>query len=96
MDYVGAFLLVTTLVLMLVGLNAGGYVVPWSHPLVCATLPPSVALLSVCGWFESMVAKEPMIPTKLLLHRTILFACLANWLVSVARFGLLFYVPIFL
>lgn len=34
-DFLGALALVATLVLLLLGLNSGGNIVPWNHPLVC-------------------------------------------------------------
>jgi len=93
-DLIGAFLLVSTLVLLLTGLNSGGNVVSWTHPLVLITLPLSVVLLGLFLYVEANV-EEPIIPINLLCHRTVLFACLANWFVTAARFGLLFYAPVF-
>ena len=93
-DFIGALLLVSTLVLLLTGLNSGGNVVPWTHPLVLITLPLSVVLLGLFLYVEANV-EEPIIPINLLCHRTVLFACLANWFVTAARFGLLFYAPVF-
>jgi len=93
-DFIGALLLVSTLVLLLTGLNSGGNVVPWTHPLVLITIPLSLLLLGLFVYVEAKV-EEPIIPLKLLCHRTVLFACLANWFVTAARFGLLFYAPVF-
>ena len=94
-DFVGAMLLVIGVGIMLLGLNAAGNVVPWSHPLVLTTLPLSVVLLVGFAYYEGSVAREPIIPTKLLVHRTMFSACGANWLITAARFGLIFYAPLF-
>lgn len=44
-DFSGAFALVVTLVLLLLGLTSGGNIVPWNHPLVLVSLPLSVVAL---------------------------------------------------
>ena len=64
-DFLGAVALVTTLVLLLVGLNSGGTVVPWNHPLIYTTLPLSFISLLLFIYIESEHASEPVIPIKL-------------------------------
>jgi len=94
-DFVGVFSLIVFLVLLLLGLNAGGNVVPWSHPLILTTLPLSaVALIAFIFW-ESRHA-QPVIPVKLLLDRTVFMACLTNMLGTMVNFSAMFYVPIYL
>jgi MFS family permease len=94
-DFLGSFTLVVTLVLLLLGLNSGGNIVPWTHPLVLASLPLSI--LALCGFIyvELYIATEPVIPIRLLLHRTVAAACMCNWFLTVATFAIIFYVPIF-
>jgi MFS family permease len=94
-DFLGAFTLVLTLVLLLLGLNSGGNVVPWTHPLVLASLPLSAVALCGFIYIELYIAPEPVIPVRLLLHRTVAAACLCNWLQTMVVFAGLFYVPIF-
>jgi MFS family permease len=94
-DVLGAVSLIASLVLMLVGLNFGGDLVPWTHPLVLTTLPLSVVVFVAFIYVETQ-AEEPIIPVKLLLQRTVWSACLTNWFITMARFGLLFYGPIYL
>ena len=94
-DFLGSFAMITTLVLSLTGLNSGGNVVPWTHPLVLTTLPLSVVSLLIFVYIEDRYATEPIIPVKLLLNRTVLAACLTNWLVTACIFALLFYGPIY-
>ena len=80
-DFLGSFILVSTLVLFLMGLTTGGNVVPWTHPLASVTLP-SVALLS-CGFiYVEQVAREPILSLRFLRDRTVLCACLTNWFFS--------------
>lgn len=94
-DFLGATTLVTTLVLLLLGLNAGGNQVPWTHPLVLTTIPLSLVSLGVFIYVEDEVASEPVIPVRLLLDRTVLSACLTNWFSTMAVFGLLVYLPLY-
>jgi MFS family permease len=95
-DYAGSILLVSALTLFLLGLNAGGNLVPWDSPLVLVSIPLSCVLLGAFIYVELYVAPEPIIRIPLLAQRTTFFACMANFLVTAARFGLLFHVPIFL
>ncbi|KAF7904469.1 hypothetical protein EAF00_001803 [Botryotinia globosa] len=94
-DFMGSFALVLTLVLLLLGLNSGGNIVPWNHPLVYVSL--SLSLVSLLGfiYIELYIASEPVIPVRLLANRTVLAACLANWFVTMVVFMIIFYVPLY-
>ena len=94
-DFAGAFVLVTGIVILLVGLNAGGNTVPWFHPLVLVTLPLSAALFLAFVYIEASHAIEPIIPVRLLLNRTVMAACLTNWFFTMAQIALTFYAPIY-
>ncbi|KAG2414340.1 hypothetical protein HFD88_003531 [Aspergillus terreus] len=94
-DFLGASTLVMTLVLLLLGLNTGGNMVPWTHPLVLTSLPLSAVFLGLFVYVEAEIASEPVIPVRLLLNRTVSSSCLTNWFSTMAVFGLLFYLPLF-
>lgn len=94
-DVLGAVTLIISLVLLLVGTNSGGNVVPWSHPLVLSSFPLSAVFLGLFFYVESMYAEEPIIPVRLLLNRTVLSACLTNWFTTMSTYALLFYGPIY-
>ncbi|KAI1340971.1 MFS general substrate transporter [Xylariaceae sp. FL0016] len=94
-DFTGAFSLIVFLVLLLLGLNAGGNLVPWVHPLPLTTLPLSlVAFIAFVLW-ESR-AKQPVIPVRLLVDRTVFTACMTNLLCCMVNMMALFYAPIYL
>ena len=93
-DFTGAFFLIVTLVLLLLGINSGGNVVPWTHPLVLVSLPLSVVSLITFIFIEDR-KEEPVIPVRLLLNRTVLSACLTNWFITMSLFAVVFYGPIF-
>ncbi|KAI7762808.1 hypothetical protein LZL87_008249 [Fusarium oxysporum] len=94
-DFSGAFTLSLTLILLLLGLNSGGNLVAWSHPLVLVSLSLSVAAAGAFVLVESKWATEPIIPMHLLLDQTVLAACLMNCLVTMILFMATYYVPIF-
>ena len=94
-DFLGAFTLAVTLVLLLLGLNSGGNVVPWTHPLVLVSLPLSAVGLLAFVYIEARIASEPIIPVHLLLNKTVAAACLTNWLTTASSFITLFYIPLF-
>ncbi|KAK4242284.1 hypothetical protein C8A03DRAFT_11489 [Achaetomium macrosporum] len=94
-DFGGSFLTVGFLVLVLLGLNAGGNLVPWTDPLVLTTLPLGIAMLVVLVWWESR-AKQPILPVRLLLHRTVLNACITSFLGTMVVMMTMYYIPLYL
>ena len=94
-DFAGAGCLVGTLVLLLLGINSGGNIVPWNHPLVYVSLPLAGVGLVMFVVVEDRWSSEPIIPVRLLLDRTVASACLTNWFTTMAVFSLLFYGPIY-
>ncbi|KAK3049953.1 hypothetical protein LTR09_008873 [Extremus antarcticus] len=94
-DFLGAFTLVASLVLLLLGINSGGNIVPWSHPIVLVSLPLSVVFFLAFIYIEDRVASEPIIPVRLLLNQTVAAACLTNWFATMSVFGLIYYGPIY-
>ncbi|KAI6792590.1 putative major facilitator superfamily transporter, partial [Hortaea werneckii] len=94
-DFLGAFFLVATLILLLLGLNSGGNIVPWNHPLVYISLPLSAVCLGLFIYIEDRVAPEPIIPVRLLLNRSVISACLTNWFVTMGVFAMLYYGPVY-
>ncbi|PNP53384.1 hypothetical protein THARTR1_06078 [Trichoderma harzianum] len=94
-DFGGVFFTVSFLVLLLLGVNAGGNLVPWIHPLPLTTIPLSIMAFAGFIWWESR-AMQPIIPVRLLLDRTLLSACLCNFLATMVTLSGIFYVPLYL
>ncbi|KAL7945566.1 major facilitator superfamily domain-containing protein [Trichoderma barbatum] len=94
-DFGGVFFTVSFLVLLLLGVNAGGNLVPWNHPLPLTTIPLSFAAFAGFIWWESR-AMQPIIPVRLLLNRTLLSACLCNFLATMVSMSGIFYIPLYL
>jgi len=95
-DFLGAFLLVTCLVLLLLGLNSGGNIFPWTHPFILVILPCAFLAFALFIYVESYLTPEPIIPVQLVLARTVLSACLTNWLSTMSIFLALYYIPLYL
>ena len=95
-DYLGSLTLTGALVLFLSGLNTGGNVLPWTHPLVLTALPLSLIFLLIFIYIEERWALEPIIPIRLLLNRTVASACLSYWFAFMAYYGLTYYMPVYL
>ncbi|CAD6590386.1 MAG: hypothetical protein ASARMPREDX12_004283 [Alectoria sarmentosa] len=94
-DVLGALALVATMVLMLLGLSSAGNTVAWTHPLVLTSLPLAAVFLFIFVLVEVRYAAEPIIPLRLFANRTVAAVCLTHFFSSMARFGLLFYGPIY-
>ncbi|KAK7409610.1 hypothetical protein QQX98_008205 [Neonectria punicea] len=94
-DFFGVFLTSSFLVLLVLGLSSGGNLVPWTHPLPLTTISLSVVLFAGFIWWESK-ALQPIIPVKLLLHRTILASCLTSLLSAMLAMTCIFYIPLYL
>ena len=92
-DFPGVLLTSSFLVLLLLGLNSGGNKVKWTHPLPLTTIPLSILTFAFFLWWESR-ARQPIIPVRLLMSRTVLAACLTNLFTTMVTMAGLFYVPL--
>jgi MFS family permease len=96
MDYFGSLTLSIALVLLLHGVNTGGNVLPWSHPLVLTSLPLAGLFLLIFIYVEEKFSSEPIIPVRLLLNRTVAAACFSYWFTFMSFYGITFYMPVYL
>ncbi|KAJ5745784.1 Major facilitator superfamily domain general substrate transporter [Penicillium odoratum] len=92
-DFLGAVTLVSSLVLLLPGLNYDGS--QERSPMIVMAIPAGAALM-VAFLIEYRWAKEPIIPLSLFGRRTVVAACLTAWFMSMAFYALTFYVPLYL
>ncbi|KAI4708924.1 hypothetical protein J4E89_006326 [Alternaria sp. Ai002NY15] len=86
-DYSGALLLTTTIVLFLLGLS-GPKVLP--TPIILSALALPVFVLN-----EAYVAGDPVIPVSVLRSRGTLLTCLGTTGFMMARWSILFYTPVY-
>ena len=95
-DFAGSFTLLAALILLLLGLNSGGNVLPWTHPLVLIALLLSIPFAMAFVYIENEVASEPIIPVRLLLNRTVAAVCLTYLFTNMAFYAVLYYLPIYI
>jgi MFS family permease len=96
-DFMGATSLVGFLAFMLVGLNMGGNLLPWAHPMVLVTLPLSALCLGFFILVESNPkwASEPIIPLHLVRERTVLSVGMTYFFTHVSAFAIAYFLPIY-
>ncbi|PQE30576.1 MFS multidrug transporter protein [Rutstroemia sp. NJR-2017a WRK4] len=96
-DFLGAASLIGFLAFMLVGLNLGGNILPWSHPLVLVALPLSAVCLGFFILVESNPkwAPEPIIPLHLVRQKTVLSVGITYFFTHVSAFTIAYYLPVY-
>ncbi|OYN85361.1 MDR family MFS transporter [Parenemella sanctibonifatiensis] len=93
-DWLGIGLLAVTLVVLLLATSWGGTTYPWSSPVIIAMY--AVGAVGVTAFiFVERRAEEPVIPLRLFRIRTVALAIPASFLIAVAMFGAIFYVPVY-
>lgn len=85
-DFVGGFLSISGLILLLMGLLWGGYMYPWSSPHVLVTLILGAVILFAFVLWEVFGAKYPMFPRRLGQSPRILILTLIITFISGANF----------
>ncbi|KAH8728482.1 major facilitator superfamily domain-containing protein [Phaeosphaeriaceae sp. PMI808] len=86
-DYSGALLLTTTIILFLFSLS-GPKILP--TPLILSALALPVFVMNEC-----YIAADPIIPVSILRSRGTLLSCFATLGFMMARWGILFYTPMY-
>ena len=84
-DFVGAFLLFTTLVFFLSAFALGGQSLPWSDYRVILSLVCSLVLGAAFTLYELWVAVEPIFPPQLLSRRDVLVSNLISGLTNFSQ-----------
>lgn len=94
-DYVGGFLSIFGLTLLLVALQAGGYNHPWASAYVLCTLLVGIALLGVWVVWEGKFATHPMVPKELFIgQRVVGFSFAVAFVAGMNFFSLLNFWPL--
>lgn len=95
LDLVGAALIVTTFVPMLLALTWAGTTYPWSSPIVIGMLAFSAVSLLAFIFIERRVS-DPMLPLDLFKIRVFTMANLASFVINVAFLGIVMFLPLFM
>src|SRR5581483_1159708 len=94
-DYLGAALLAGGLSTLLLGLVWGGNNYPWSSAEVIGMFAAAAILLGSFGWVEHKHAKDPILPLELFRNSIFRVSMLIMFLVGLAMFGAILYIPLF-
>jgi EmrB/QacA subfamily drug resistance transporter len=94
-DYMGAAFLASALTCIILFTSQGGTILPWSSPQLWFTL--ALGILSVGGFiYEERLAAEPIIPLELFRQRTFVLSSLIGFIVGMALFGSVTFLPLYL
>ncbi|MGH9637232.1 MAG: MDR family MFS transporter [Candidatus Angelobacter sp.] len=94
-DYLGAGLLAGGLTSLLLGFVWGGNQYAWGSFEVVGILSLAVAMLLAFGWVEHRHAKDPILPLNLFKNQVFSLSMLIVFLIGVAMFGAILYLPLF-
>lgn len=94
-DFGGAISLVTMLLAFMILVSFSGHELAVGSLVFWALIGVMVGAGALFVHIELNVAPQPVIPVRLLAHRTVLSSSLVNWFMSMAVFTYLFYVPVF-
>lgn len=94
-DFLGSISLALTIVGFLLVLDLGGQKLPWSQPAIWIMFTSSVALGLLFLLIEGHVAREPIFPLQLLVHKDVMTAYLVAALQTAAQFCVMFTVPLY-
>ncbi|KAL8687925.1 MAG: hypothetical protein Q9224_005016, partial [Gallowayella concinna] len=93
-DFLGAFVLVSAVFALLVGLDRGSNV-SWSIPVAYVPLALSVPLFILFGLVEARFAAEPFAPSRIIWDRSLVACYLCNFFSFGGYLSVLFYLPLF-
>ena len=93
-DFLGAFVLVAAIMLLLLGLDRGSND-SWSSPITIASLCVSIPLFFLFAFVEIKVAAEPFAPRRIIFERSLIACYLCYFFAFGGWLTVIFYVPLF-
>ncbi len=93
-DMAGSLTLVPALVLILLATTWGGNMYAWSSPTIIGMYAAGAALVGLFVWTE-LRAQNPLLPLRLFSQNIFTMSVLATFMLSVAMFGAIIYIPVF-
>ncbi|KAI9732346.1 MAG: hypothetical protein M1834_001553 [Cirrosporium novae-zelandiae] len=93
-DIAGSFAITTTVALLILGVNLGGNVLSWSHPVVICSLILSIITMGFVVKIESHAAR-PVMPLSLLMSKPRGNLMFGNFFGAIAGNAVMFNVPLF-
>ena len=95
-DYVGLLSILTSVIMLQIGLDSGGNTLPWTHPLVLTSLPLALITFVIFVFWDLYYATEPVIPVRLLNQRNIALSCIVYFFTFASYYSNIYYMPIYL
>ena len=93
-DFLGAFVLVSAVFTLLLGLDRGSNV-SWSIPITIASLSISLSMFILFALVEQKFAAEPFAPSRIIWDRGLVACYFCNFFSFGGYLSVLFYVPLF-
>ncbi|KAJ5496933.1 hypothetical protein N7463_008920 [Penicillium fimorum] len=93
-DIMGSFILIMCVTLLIIGLNFGGNVYPWSHPLIVTSLVSSVVLAVILVRYELHVPR-PVLPIELMSKDPRASIIFGNFFAAMSIHTVLFNAPLY-
>ncbi|KAL8888149.1 MAG: hypothetical protein Q9215_004365 [Flavoplaca cf. flavocitrina] len=93
-DFPGAFVLVSAVFALLLGLDRGSNV-SWSIPIAYVPLALSLPLFTLFGLVEQRFAAEPFAPSRIIWDRGLVACYFCNFFSFAGYLAVLFYLPLF-
>ncbi|KAJ5356402.1 hypothetical protein N7517_011011 [Penicillium concentricum] len=93
-DITGSFILIMCVTLLIIGLNFGGNVYPWSHPLIVISLVSSVVLAVILVRYELHVPR-PVLPIELMSKDPRASIIFGNFFAAMSIHTVLFNAPLY-
>jgi MFS family permease len=94
-DFAGAATLVVSVSALLLAMVWGGNEYDWNSPVIIGLLIVGLAVGAIFLWWERR-ATEPILPPRLFRNRTFALTSAAGFIVGVAMFGGIVFLPLFL
>lgn len=93
-DLAGSFSLAISVAFLILGLNLGGNLFPWSHPLVISSLIIAIVSSVLFAWVERR-AKRPVLPLELMSTKPRWNLLFSNFFAMVGTNHVLFNAPLY-
>lgn len=93
-DFLGAGLLSSAIVCLLLATVWGGTTYPWSSPQIVGLFSATAILTSLFIWCETK-AKEPIMPLRLFKNDIFTVSSLMSLLIGIAMFASILYIPLY-
>ena len=94
-DVAGALLLAVVLIGFVSIVSIGGHALAWASPAMLALIVLTLVVLAMFVVVEMRVS-EPVLPLRLFANTTFLVACVVGFIVSLAMFGSITFLPTYL